>query len=98
VNKDNITERTIKGLIKAGLIPESDIPNIVSRFLMDVEYSYPVPTLKRDNILNTLNPYLESCNIFSRGRFGTWLYETGSMDQSFMQGVEAVDRLVDSHL
>jgi hypothetical protein len=68
--------------------------DIVSRHLIDIPYSYPVPTLGRDRALNLIQPYLESCDVYSRGRFGAWKYEAGNMDHSFMQGVEIVDRLL----
>ncbi len=32
--------------------------------------------------------------IWSRGRFGAWLYEIGNMDHSCMQGVEWVDHVL----
>jgi len=36
---------------------------------------------------------LEQHDIYSRGRFGAWKYEVSNQDHSFMQGVEAVNRL-----
>jgi hypothetical protein len=53
------------------------------------EYAYPIPTLSRDGIVNSLLPDLMRSGILSRGRFGAWLYEVGNMDHSFMQGFEA---------
>ena len=61
---------------------------------MEAEFGYPIPTLDRDDILNDVLPALEKMNIFSRGRFGGWKYEVANMDHSVMQGVEAVDRIV----
>jgi len=93
VDKNTIVEETIKGLINSGMITEEDRGNIVSRYIIDIPYSYPVPTLGRDNVLKIIQPYLESRGVYSRGRFGAWKYEVGNMDHSFMQGVEVIDRI-----
>ena len=34
-------------------------------------------------------------SIWSRGRFGAWLYEIGNMDHSAMQGVEFVNNVLE---
>ena len=94
INKDAIIEETIAGLISSGLLEESDRNRIVSTWLIDIPYSYPVPTLGRDRALGIIQPYLESRDVYSRGRFGAWKYEVGNMDHSFMQGVEVVDRIL----
>lgn len=92
--KETIIEATVQGLLLSGLIDEHEREKIVSRYLIDIPYSYPVPTLKRDHALATIQPYLESRGVYSRGRFGAWKYEAGNMDHSFMQGVEAVERIL----
>lgn len=94
VSKDDIVEETIQGLINSGMINENDRANIVSRYLIDVPYAYPVPTTGRDEALLVIQPFLESHDVYSRGRFGSWKYEVGNMDHSFMQGVEVVDRML----
>jgi protoporphyrinogen oxidase len=94
VTKSNIIEDTINGLIATKLISKSDKKNIVSTQLIDIKYSYPIPTLKRDNALQLINASLEKNMIYSRGRFGAWKYECGNMDHSLMQGVNIVERIV----
>ena len=94
IDKGDITEETIQGLVNSGMIMESDRARIVSRHLIDIPYSYPVPTLGRDAALSVIQPYLESHGVYSRGRFGAWKYEVGNMDHSFMQGVEVIDRIL----
>lgn len=94
VHRDQIVESTIQGLINSGMIAEQDRECIISRYLLDVPHSYPIPTLARDKALAIIQSYLEANNVFSRGRFGAWKYEVGNMDHSFMQGVEAVDRIL----
>ena len=94
-DKDTIIEKTIAGLINAGLLKEEDRKDIVSTWLFDAKYSYPTPTVDRDGILAQVIPFLENeLSIYSRGRFGMWKYEVANTDHSLMQGVELVNRLV----
>ena len=89
-----IVDTTVQGLVNSKMIAHEQAKDIVSRYLIDIPYSYPVPTLGRDRALNIIQPYLESRDVYSRGRFGAWKYEVGNMDHSFMQGVEVIDRLL----
>jgi len=93
VDNTGIIESTLEGLVQSGMIDAGQKQRVASRFLMDIPYSYPVPTLGRDKALDAIQPFLESRSIYSRGRFGAWKYEVGNMDHSFMQGVEVVERL-----
>jgi protoporphyrinogen oxidase len=95
-NPSQLFEQVISGLIHANILQEGDRARIVSRDQRAVHYSYPIPTLRRDGVLNILQPALMKKAIYSRGRFGTWRYEIGNMDHSVMMGVEAVDHVVTS--
>ncbi len=90
-DKETIVERVIEGLINAKLMEEDDRDLIAATYLIDVDYSYPVPTLERNAALGTIQPFLAAHGIYSRGRFGAWQYEIGNMDHSVMQGVELVN-------
>ncbi|MBI4493139.1 MAG: FAD-dependent oxidoreductase [Chloroflexi bacterium] len=89
-----IVERVVDGLVTTGLLEEADRARIASTHLIDVPYSYPVPTLERDDALAIIQPFLLRHDVYSRGRFGAWLYEIGNMDHSTMQGVEAVNSIL----
>ncbi len=91
----NAVNAFIRGLIDTGVIEEAWTNDIVSTNVIDVPYSYPVPTLGRNAALRTIIPALETLGIYSRGRFGLWLYEIGNMDHSVMQGAELVDHLLE---
>ena len=92
---DTVVERTIEGMVACELLTrEQADTKIVSRELMRVPYSYPVPTIGRDAALAVIQPWLMSKGIFSRGRFGAWRYEIGNTDHSVMMGVEVADHLV----
>jgi len=93
-DKDKIIEDTIQGLINTKILSEDDKKHIVSTFLIDAGYAYPVPTLKKNKVLQSIQSYLEQNDIFSRGRFGAWRYEIGNMDHSVMQGVEVVNKIL----
>lgn len=85
-DKNSIVEASLRGLVNSGMIDEEQKENVASRYCIDIPYSYPVPMLGRDKALATIQPYLESRSVYSRGRFGAWKYEVGNMDHSFMQG------------
>ena len=70
-NADDVVDRTIKGMLSSKLLtPEQAESKIVSRQLLRVPYSYPVPTIGRDRALAAIHPWLIKQEIYSRGRFG----------------------------
>ncbi|WP_162244368.1 protoporphyrinogen/coproporphyrinogen oxidase [Sphingomonas sp. Leaf339] len=79
-------------LRQIGIIPVG--AKIVSLWQHSMEHGYPVPFFRRDHLLGAVHGLLEKRRIFSRGRFGGWKYEVSNMDHPFMQGVEAVDRVL----
>ena len=94
INKSNVINEVIEGLISTGIIERSWAEDIISTYVIDVPKSYPVPTLERDAALGLIVPALEKMHIYSRGRFGLWIYEIGNTDHSVMQGKELADCLV----
>ena len=92
----DVIERTIEGMVACELLtPTQARDKIVSRQLLQVPYSYPVPTIGRDDALAVIQPWLMEHGIYSRGRFGAWRYEIGNTDHSVMMGVELADHLID---
>jgi protoporphyrinogen oxidase len=91
----DVVDRTIDGMLASKLLtPEQVDSKIVSRQLMQVPYSYPVPTLERDDALAVVQTWLMERDIYSRGRFGAWRYEIGNTDHSVMMGVELAEHLI----
>ncbi|MEJ7811404.1 MAG: FAD-dependent oxidoreductase [Gemmatimonadaceae bacterium] len=89
-----VVEETVRGLVNTKMISERDRDDIVDTHVIERDYTYPIPSLERDEALRVVHPYLESQDIYSRGRFGAWRYEVGNMDHSVAQGVEWVNRAV----
>ena len=87
----HLVDSTIIALIRYGFITEKQI---VSKFYHRLDHGYPVPSIRRESILASIQPWLQSNGVYSRGRFGGWRYEVGNQDHSFMQGVELADLLV----
>jgi len=85
----------LDGLVAEGILQSSDLPLVESTYLIHAGHAYPIPSVERDEALGVIQPYLESKEIYSRGRFGSWKYEIGNQDHSLMQGVELVDRWLD---
>lgn len=94
VDRARVVEDTIVGLENAGLLEPGERRDIVSTWVYDADYSYPTPTVDRDQILASVIPWLEGRAIYSRGRFGMWKYEVSNTDHTLMQGVEVVNRLL----
>jgi UDP-galactopyranose mutase len=91
---EKIVDQVIDGLVSTGLMLQSDRELVVARWRCSPAMSYPVPTVGRDAALGTIQPWLRQQGIYSRGRFGAWLYEIGNMDHSAMQGVEFVNHVL----
>ena len=87
-------DSVVDGLVNVSLMSQADRDAVVSTWEMRLDYSYPVPSLTRDDALKVIQPWLESCSIYGRGRFGGWKYEVSNMDHSVMQGVEWAERMV----
>lgn len=96
IRTETLLNEVIDALIKHGIIDESDREKIVSQVIYNMPYSYPVATLDRNVILRSLQLWLAAHNIYSRGRFGAWRYETGDMHHSFMQGAEVIDYILNN--
>jgi len=92
VDHGRLISDTVGGMTVTGLIEGPE--QVHHTWYHREEYGYPIPALGRDGIVLTLLPQLGELDIFSRGRFGAWLYEVGNMDHSFMQGVEVVGHLL----
>jgi hypothetical protein len=92
VSRDSVVRGTLDGLRAAGLIPSHAA--VTSVWHRRIEHGYPTPVVGRDVVLDEIEGLLSERHILSRGRFGAWKYEVGNMDHSFMQGVEAVDRIL----
>lgn len=90
VDHANLMAETLKGAIATELLAPGD--EIVCTYQRRFDHGYPTPSLGRDAALDKVLPRLkDEFGIWSRGRFGSWKYECGNQDHSFMLGVEAVD-------
>ena len=92
VDNDNLLKECIQGLVNTEMLKPSD--EIVSTYHRRFDHGYPTPTLEREGALKQILPKLEAMDIYSRGRFGSWRYEVGNQDHSFMLGVEAADHII----
>ena len=92
VDNANLLKDCIQGLVNTDMLKPKD--EIVSTYHRRFEKGYPTPSLEREGVLKQLLPKLQDMDIYSRGRFGSWRYEVGNQDHSFMLGVEAADAIV----
>ena len=88
-----LEERVEEGLRAAGVV--AGRPEVASMHVENIDYAYPVPTLKRDKALSVIQPWLLEHDIYSRGRFGSWKYEIGNMDHAVKMGIDVARLLVE---
>ncbi|KAI9714942.1 MAG: hypothetical protein M1812_006255 [Candelaria pacifica] len=91
VDEKNMLKDCIQGLVNTEMLKPGD--EIVSTYHRRFDHGYPTPSLEREGVLKQLLPKLQAKGIYSRGRFGSWRYEVGNQDHSFMLGVEAADNI-----
>ena len=84
--REGLEERVEEGLRAAGVVEGR--PPVASMHVIDIDYAYPVPTVRRDPALKIMQPWLMDQGIYSRGRFGSWKYEIGNMDHAVKMGVD----------
>jgi protoporphyrinogen oxidase len=92
VEAAGLRDWTLEALRQDGLIGERS--ELISFWHHREEHGYPTPSLGRDEALGVALSHLNRRRVYSRGRFGAWKYEVSNQDHSFMQGVEAVNRIL----
>ena len=92
VDRERLLEDTIQGLLNTGLVRERG--QVASLWRYTAEHGYPTPSLRRNALLQRIEPALRQAGVASRGRFGAWKYEVSNQDHSFMQGVEWVNSVL----
>lgn len=92
VDQEKLLADCIQGLVNTEMMLPTD--EIVSTYHRRFDHGYPTPSLEREGVLKQLLPKLQAKDIWSRGRFGSWRYEVGNQDHSFMLGAEAADSIV----
>jgi protoporphyrinogen oxidase len=91
----HVVSAVLDGLVSTGLMtPVDRNRRVLTTWLCSPPMSYPVPSMGRDHALRGIEAWLRSHRVYSRGRFGAWLYEIGNMDHSTMQGVEFVNHIL----
>ena len=94
VDLDTIVEQVVDGFVNTRLLSPEGRKDVIDTHLIVREHTYPIPTIRRDDALSVIQPWLESRDVYSRGRFGAWKYEIGNMDHSVQMGAEIVERLL----
>lgn len=88
-----IADDAIQGLLECGILRSTR--EVVHTWAHREEYGYPVPSLGRDPVLRSVAARLGMMGIRSCGRFGSWRYEDGSMERSFLSGCDAAMLLLE---
>jgi protoporphyrinogen oxidase len=88
----DVVEECVQGCLNVGLLKADDI--LVEKFHQRFERGYPTPTLGLHEFVIPTLETLKALGIYSRGRFGAWLYQVSNMDHSVMQGAQAASNIM----
>jgi len=92
VDGDRIVDDVIQGLINAGMIKEEDRRDIVDTWVFNAKYSYPTPSVERDDILAKAIPSRAARHLLPRASAcGSTKSPTPTTPDA---GVELVNRLI----
>jgi hypothetical protein len=94
VNLSTVVDEVLDGMVASRLLSKEDLDDVVDTHLITRDYTYPIPSIERDDALAVIQPWLEKRGIYSRGRFGSWKYEIGNMDHAVQMGAECAEHLV----
>ena len=85
IDKENISETVIKGLIDAGILARNDYIEFVD--LRDLKYGYVIFDHRRRENLDKIKRFLMNKGIITAGRYGAWEYQW--MDDAILDGIRA---------
>lgn len=89
---DTLQRESLQSCYDMGLVSEGS--HLVSTFYKKYEYGYPTPTIGLEKYRSEIGADLRKLGIFSRGRFGAYLYQVSNQDHSVMQGVQVIDNIL----
>ncbi|KPJ58987.1 MAG: hypothetical protein AMJ42_02345 [Deltaproteobacteria bacterium DG_8] len=89
LNKADILESAFEGLKTCRFLKSKD--QIIVENVLDIPYAYVIHDNFRHKNLPKIMAYLNSHNIFSIGRYGSWKYV--SMEDALLQGKEVAEAI-----
>lgn len=89
IQHKDIVEKTVKDLIKAGILNPKDKIKLVG--MKDIKYAYVIYDHSRVNNLKAINKFLKEHYIYNSGRFGQWEYLW--MDEAIIAGRNAAAQI-----
>lgn len=91
IDAEQAKNKCIDDLIKMGVLHNRE--QVVCEKTLDIPYGYVLFDNHRQESLKRIKNYLQSKNIYSAGRFGSWEYS--SMEDAFLLGVKAAQEVCD---
>jgi len=86
-SRDDVLAEVIPALVEARALQSAD--DVVFADLHEIEHAYVVFDEAYEEALGHIFPYLEQHRIFSRGRYGSWIYN--AMEDSLIAGREVAE-------